>query len=153
MHVLLGLSYLTQMIFSSSIHLPEMPDSRERELIEPTSSRKTGCQVRNGVAIPKSHLWLITVSVWIEEKKLQQQVQSGIQLKGKSQGLTLLLRLWSTHKKGPSMSAFWKTQQEAESQMQLFAPNQWTEVADPCCWIREGWKKLRRFCRRSSSLN
>ena len=32
--------------------LDEMPDSRERELIEPTSSRKTGHQVRDGVAIP-----------------------------------------------------------------------------------------------------
>ena len=31
-----------------------------------------------------------------------------------------------------------------KSQMQIFAPNQWTEAADPCCWIREGWKKLRR---------
>ena len=34
----------------------EMPDSRERELIEPTSSRKTGHQVRDGVAIPQSQL-------------------------------------------------------------------------------------------------
>jgi hypothetical protein len=29
-----------------------------------------------------------------EEKKFQQQAQSGIKLKGRSQGLTLLLRLW-----------------------------------------------------------
>jgi hypothetical protein len=36
--------------------LDEMPDSKERELIEPTSSRKTGYQVRGGVAIPQSHL-------------------------------------------------------------------------------------------------
>ena len=36
--------------------LDEMPDSRERKLIEPTSSRKTGHQVRDGVAIPQSHL-------------------------------------------------------------------------------------------------
>jgi hypothetical protein len=34
----------------------EMPDSRERELIEPTSIRKTGHQVRDGVDIPQSHL-------------------------------------------------------------------------------------------------
>jgi hypothetical protein len=34
----------------------EMPDSRERELIEPTSSRKTGHQMRVVVAIPQSHL-------------------------------------------------------------------------------------------------
>jgi hypothetical protein len=34
--------------------LDEMPDSGERELIEPTSSRKTGHQVRDGVAILQS---------------------------------------------------------------------------------------------------
>jgi hypothetical protein len=45
-----------------------------------------------------------------EEKKVQQQVQSGIQLKGSSQGLTLLLRLWRTHKNGPSMIILEKTQ-------------------------------------------
>jgi hypothetical protein len=34
----------------------EMPYSRERELVEPTSSRKTGHQVSDGVAIPQSKL-------------------------------------------------------------------------------------------------
>ena len=32
--------------------LNEMPDNRKRELIETTSSKKTGRQVRDGVAIP-----------------------------------------------------------------------------------------------------
>jgi hypothetical protein len=32
--------------------LDEMPDSREKELVEPTSNRKTGHQVRDEVAIP-----------------------------------------------------------------------------------------------------
>jgi hypothetical protein len=27
--------------------------------------------------------------------------------------------------------------------MQIFAPNQRTKAADPCCRIREGWKKLK----------
>ena len=45
-----------------------------------------------------------------EKKKVQQQAQSGIQLKVGGQGLTLLLRLWSAHKKGPSMTALRKTQ-------------------------------------------
>ena len=49
-----------------------------------------------------------------EEKKVQRQAQSGIQLKGRSQDLTLLLRLWSAHKKGPSMAALCKTYQAAE---------------------------------------
>jgi hypothetical protein len=34
----------------------EMPNSRERELVEPTSSWNTGHQVRDGVAIPQSQL-------------------------------------------------------------------------------------------------
>ena len=33
--------------------LDEMPYNREREHVEPTSSRKTGHQVSDGVAIPK----------------------------------------------------------------------------------------------------
>jgi hypothetical protein len=36
--------------------LGEMPDSRDREVIGPTSSRKTEHQVRDGVTIPQSHL-------------------------------------------------------------------------------------------------
>jgi hypothetical protein len=36
--------------------LDEMRDKRERELIKPTSSRKTEHQVRDGVAIPQSQL-------------------------------------------------------------------------------------------------
>ena len=40
-----------------------MPDSRQRELIEPTSSWKTGHQMKDGVVIPQSHLCPIIVSV------------------------------------------------------------------------------------------
>ena len=36
--------------------LDKMPDSRERELIEPTSNRKTGHQVRETGPIPQSQL-------------------------------------------------------------------------------------------------
>ena len=36
--------------------LDEMHNSRKRKLIEPTSSKKTGHQVRDGVAIPQSQL-------------------------------------------------------------------------------------------------
>jgi hypothetical protein len=91
--------------------LDEMPYIEEMELVEPTSSRKTGQQVRDGVAFPQSQLWHIIVPVWKnyrdengevpEETKVQRQAQSGIQLKGRSQGLTL--RLWSAHKKGSIM--------------------------------------------------
>jgi hypothetical protein len=40
--------------------LDEKPNSRQRELTEPTSSRKTGHQVRNEVAIPK--LWVTSLT-------------------------------------------------------------------------------------------
>jgi hypothetical protein len=103
---------------------PEVPYSRESEHHRSHLQRKTGHQVRDGVAILQSHLWPIIVSVWKnyrdgnggehEEKKVQRQAQSGIQLKGRSQGLKLLLRLWSAHKNGPSMTVLRKTQQAAE---------------------------------------
>jgi hypothetical protein len=51
-----------------------------------------------------------------EEKKVQRQAQSGIQLKRRLQGLSLFLRLWSTHKKGPTMTALQKTQVAAEDE-------------------------------------
>ena len=45
-----------------------------------------------------------------------------------------ILRTWSTHKKGPSMTALRKTQQAAERvRCRCLQPNQWTEAADPCC--------------------
>ena len=40
----------------NSQDLNEMPSSRLRKLIDPTSSRKTGHQVRDGVVIPQSKL-------------------------------------------------------------------------------------------------
>jgi hypothetical protein len=106
-----------------------MLDSRERELIWPTFSRKTGHQMRDGVRTSNEgwgcHPTVTSLTYNCsylkelqgkepEEKKVQRQAQSGIQLKGRSQGLTLLLRLWSTHKKGPSMTLPRKTQQAAE---------------------------------------
>ena len=48
------------------------------------------------------------------KKKVQRKAQSGNQEKGRSQGLTLLLRIWSAHKKGPNMTALRKTQQATE---------------------------------------
>jgi hypothetical protein len=50
----------------------------------------------------------------LRKRRVQGQAQSGIQLKEKSKDLTLLLRLWSAHQKGPTMTALRKTQQAAE---------------------------------------
>jgi hypothetical protein len=81
-------------------------------------------EVRDRVAIPQSQLWAIIVPAWknyrdgngeeSEEKKIQGQAQHGIQLKQRFQGLTLLLRLWSAHKKGPNMTALWKNKQASD---------------------------------------
>ena len=43
--------------------LDEMPYSSERELVKPTSSRKKGHQVRDGVAIPQSKFQPIIVPI------------------------------------------------------------------------------------------
>jgi hypothetical protein len=104
--------------------LDEMLYSGKRELIEPTSTRVSGYQVRDGVTIPLSKLWSIILPVWKnyrdgngeepEEKKVQWQAQIGILLKGRPQCLTLLLILWSAHKMGPIMTALWKTQQASD---------------------------------------
>jgi hypothetical protein len=45
------------------------------------------------------------LKLFLNKRMVQRQVQSGIQLKGRSQGLTLLLRLWRAHKKGTIMTA------------------------------------------------
>ena len=50
----------------------------------------------------------------LRKRRSSQQAQSRIQLKGRSQGLTLLLRLWSTHKKGPIMTALQRPNKQQE---------------------------------------
>jgi hypothetical protein len=146
--------------------LDEMPNSRESEFIEPTSNRKIGHQLKDGVDILHSHLWPVIVPVGKnyrdgkgeepEEKKVRWQAQSGIQLKGRSQGLTLLLRLWSTHKKEPFINALWMTQWAAERVRCRYlhlttGQKQLTPVVELGKAERswgEGW-----YCRRTSSLN
>ena len=125
---------------------------------------KTELQMRDRVAIPHSHFWLIIGPIWKnnidrngeepEEKKFQQQAQIGIQLKGRSQCLTLLLRLWRAHNKWPITTEPLKDPTNSwNSQIQIFACNQGTEAA-----ILELGKAGRswgegRSCRRNSSLN
>jgi hypothetical protein len=147
--------------------LYEIPDSREKEPIEPTSCMKSGQEVRDGVSIPQSQLWAIFVPVWKnytdrngeepEEEKLYWQGQSGIQLKGRSQGLTLLLRLWSTHKKGPSMTALRKTQETAERvRCKYLHPTNGQKLLTPVVELGKSWKKSCGGgwpCRKNNSLN
>jgi hypothetical protein len=52
--------------------------------------------------------------------------------------VTLLLRLWSAHKKGTYYDCPLKDPTSSwKNQMQILSPNQWTEAADPCFWIRD----------------
>lgn len=111
--------------YSKGGTLDEITDNREREHTEPTLSRKTGHQVREGVAIPQSKPWHIIAHVWKnfrdgneeepEKKEVQWQAQSGIHFKGRSQGQTLLLRLMSADRKRPIMTVLQKFQRAAES--------------------------------------
>ena len=76
--------------------LDEKPDLREKELKEPTSSRKTGHQVRDTTLTHNCSClknYRDGNGEQPEEKKVQRQAQSGIQLKGRPQDMTLLLRL------------------------------------------------------------
>ena len=64
---------------------------------------------------------------------------------GRSQGLTLLLRLWCTHKKGPIMTALWKTQQEAERvRCRYLHPTSGQKLLTPVAELEKSSKKLRR---------
>ena len=47
-----------------------MPNSREREITESTSNRKTGHQVKDGVAIPQSQLLLTERITGMEMKRI-----------------------------------------------------------------------------------
>jgi hypothetical protein len=68
-----------------------------------------------------------------EEKKVQQQAQSGIQLNARSQSLTRLLRLFSVHQKGPVIIAFWKTKQAAERvTCRYLQPTNGQKLLTPC---------------------
>ena len=82
--------------------LEDMPNSAERELIESTSSRKTGHQVEGWGCHPTvknsdPELFLSKKKYRdkngeeTEGKEVQGQAQIGIHLKGRLQGLTLLL--------------------------------------------------------------
>jgi hypothetical protein len=82
-----------------------MPYSGERELTESTSSTRSEHKVRDGVAILQSKTLTQNCSCLneLQEKKWrkpEEKAQIEIQLKGRLQGLTLLLMLWCAYKTG-----------------------------------------------------
>ena len=87
--------------------IDEMPSCGERELVESIFSRKTGHQVEG---------WGCHLT---------------IQLKGRLQSLTLLLKLWCAYKWEPTMTAFQKAQQAAERVRGRYSSNGQKPVT-PC---------------------
>jgi hypothetical protein len=104
--------------------LDEMPYSRERQLVELASSRKTGHPVRDGVALPQSKTLTHNCSCLkeLQGQRWRRARGKGVPATGPkwdpAHGVALrpdlLLRLWSAHKRGPIMAALGKTQQAAE---------------------------------------
>jgi hypothetical protein len=81
----------------------------------------------------------------IEGKEVQWQVQIGIQLKGRPQGLTLLLMLWCAYRQKPIMTALWEAQQAAERvRCRYLQPTNGQKPGTPVAELGKSWKKLRR---------
>jgi hypothetical protein len=79
------------------------------------------------------------------ETLIKTKAQSGIQLKESPQGLTILLRLWSTHKKESVMTDLQKTQQATERVIcRYLYPNSGQKQLTPVVEFGESWKELRR---------
>jgi hypothetical protein len=138
--------------------LDEMPYSGERELIESTSSRKTGHQVKGWGCHPTvknsdPKLFLSEKKTCRVKnggepkiKKVQWLAQIGIQLKGRPQGLTLLLILWSVYKQEPIMTALRKAQQAAAERLRcryLHLTNG-QRLVTPVVELGKSWEKLSR---------
>lgn len=119
--------------------LDEMPYSGERELVEPTSSRKAGHQVRDEVAISQSKTQTISLPVWKnckdgngekpEEKKGQWQSQSGTHLKWRPQDLIPLLKYRTLTKNWTIVAALRKAKQLNESNVHIC-----TQLRNRHCW-------------------
>ena len=68
-----------------------------------------------------------------------------IQLKGRPQDLTLVLNLWSAHKKESIMTALQKTQQAAERvRCRYLHPTNGQKLLSPVVELRKGRRRLRK---------
>jgi hypothetical protein len=79
------------------------------------------------------------------ERSLRKRRSSDCPKVGGAKALTLLLRLWSTHKKKPSMTALQKTQQAAERvRCRYLHLTNGQKFLTPVVELGKNYKKLRR---------
>jgi hypothetical protein len=92
----------------------------------------------------------------IEGKEIQLQSQIWIHLKGRLQGLTLLLMLWCSYREDPSMVALREAQQAVErSRCRYLHRTNGQKSGTTVFEVRKCWKRLRWKVthRKISSLN
>jgi hypothetical protein len=122
-----------------------MPYIGEKESHRATSSKKTGHQVKDGIAITQSILCTIIVPSWKncrdenekvhEEKKVQWQSHVS-KAQGEVSRLNSIMEAMEPSQKGTYHDCLPKDPTSSwKSQVQIFAPNQWTEAEDLCVWI------------------
>jgi hypothetical protein len=143
-----------------------MPCIGERELVEPTSSRKTEHHMRNGIATPQSKLWPIIFLVQMncrdrngeepKKKKVSNRSKVGSRSKGSSKAWHYYWGYGVLTKRGLIMTALRKSQQAAEwIRGSYLHPVNGQKLLTPVVELGESWRKLksRATCRRTSSLN
>ena len=135
---------------------------KEPKIKEFTSSRKTASSWEMELPSHSQKLWPRIVPVWknrrdkngevTEGKEIQWPAQVGILLRGRFQGLTLLLMLSCAHKQRPNLTTVRKDQQAPQRvRCWYLHPTNGQKLVTRMVELGQSWKKLRR--RTTSSLN